>query len=69
MMIYLTELTALDPYDGQIKTWAGPNVTAASEEEAKGILQGMGLGYCRVIGVLEEEISTSIDIDTKSSLN
>lgn len=51
-MIWLTEIRAVDPVDGQMKTWAGPDVPGNSREEAERYCQENGLGYCEVIGSL-----------------
>ena len=61
-MIYLTEIKAFDPQDGRLKTWVGPRIKARSLEEANKIIQQTGLGYCRIIGSLKEEIETDIKI-------
>jgi len=35
MRTFSTHIKAIDPIDGEMKTWAGPNVIAKSFEEAK----------------------------------
>jgi len=35
MKIFATEFQALDAQTGELKTWAGPNITAASWDEAQ----------------------------------
>jgi len=54
-MIYITEIKALSR-NGELKTWAGPNVPGISFKDAEEYCQRNGLGYCRVIGLLESEI-------------
>ena len=52
MNIYLTEIKALDPTTGEMRTWAGPRVPGNSFEDAKAYCQANGLGYCTVVGQL-----------------
>jgi hypothetical protein len=54
-MIYLTEIKAIDPKDGVLKTWEGVRVNASSWEGAEQTLINQGLGFCKVIGTLQEE--------------
>lgn len=54
-MIYLTEIKAIDPKDGKLKTWEGARVNASSWEKAQETLDRNGLGMCKVIGTLQEE--------------
>jgi hypothetical protein len=50
-MIFLTEIRAVDPTDGKLKTWAGPEVEAPSFSLAEDYCRDR-LGYCRVVGQL-----------------
>ena len=54
-MIYLTEIKAIDPKDGQLKTWDGVKVNASSWEKARETLDNKGFGMCEIIGTLQEE--------------
>ncbi len=56
MKQYLTEIKAIDPVDGEIKTFAGPNVPGITFADAEVYCQNNGLGYCKVIGELVAEI-------------
>lgn len=56
--IYVTELWAIDPTDHVLKSWSGPDIIAKSEEEAQGLIQNTGLGYCQIIGELQGLIDT-----------
>ena len=51
MKTWLTEIKAIDPIDGQLKTWAGPEVNALTLAMAEHHCKTL-LGYCRVIGEL-----------------
>lgn len=61
MRYWATEIKAIDPTDGQWKTWGGPNVPGINQEDAERYCQQNGLGYCEVVGELEEEIPTKED--------
>lgn len=66
--IYVTEIRAIDPMDGELKTWAGPNIEAICYSEAEHICQTR-LGYCKVTGMLVSEIpckSDSLEPDFKN---
>lgn len=52
--VYLTELQAIDPTDGAIKTFVGPRIMARSEDHAREIVL-KNMPYCVVIGALKEE--------------
>lgn len=54
--MYVTELNAIDPRDGQLKNWCGPNVPGISFEDARWYCDNNGLGYLRVVGELVAEI-------------
>lgn len=56
MKLYLTQIQAVDPNDGELKTWAGPPIPADSYEEAVRYAQNNGLGYLVILGPIEEEI-------------
>lgn len=56
MSLYVTEIKALDPKTGEMKTWGGPNVPGISFATAEQYCEQNGLGYCKVIGRLVAEI-------------
>ena len=53
---YITELKAICPIDGTLKTWAGQNIQALSFSDAERICQTNGMGYLKVVGQLVSEI-------------
>lgn len=53
---YTTKIRALDPEDGEMKTWCGPNIEAISWGMAKQYCDLNGLGYCEIDGQLVSEI-------------
>lgn len=55
-MLFVTELKAIDPKDGILKTWTGPNVPGVSIDTAEQYCQENGLGYLTVLGQLLTEI-------------
>jgi len=56
MRFFTTELQAIDPIDGVLKTWQGPHVQAISFEDAKVYCNSEGMGYLRVTGILIKEV-------------
>lgn len=56
MKTWCTEIKAIDPIDGQLKSYAGPNVNAPTWSLADDYCQTHGLGYCKVSGQLIAEI-------------
>lgn len=61
MKTYITQIRAIDPKDGELKTYAGPHVPAISFGFAEEYCQHNGLGYCEVIGELIAEIPCKSD--------
>lgn len=56
MPIYTTKIYAQDPYTGELCQWSGPHIRAISFDDAQHICNTTGRGYCRVDGLLVEEI-------------
>jgi hypothetical protein len=56
MRFFTTELQAIDPADGILKTWQGPHVQAISFDDAKRYCITEGMGYLRVTGILVKEV-------------
>lgn len=54
-ILWLTEIKALDPEDGQLKTYCGPEVEAASLEGAQKYCQEK-MPWCWVIGQIISHI-------------
>lgn len=53
---YITRIRAIDPNDGELKTWGGDNIQAITWEHAEYILNETGRGYMQVDGELIAEI-------------
>lgn len=53
-MVFLTKLRAIDPVDGELKTWGGPYIEAISWKDAQEQIKE--LGYLELDGVLWSEI-------------
>ena len=70
-MVFCTELKAVDPRDGKLKNWCGPNVPANSIEEAIEYVTN-NCGWLTVTGELISEIPTkgdSFDADWAKEVN
>jgi len=61
-MYYLTEIRAVDPEDGEVKSWAGPRIWADSQEQAMEYCQRNGLGFCFILGEFDSDIDLREDI-------
>jgi hypothetical protein len=59
--LYTTQIKAIDPADGEMKTWCGPNVPGISFSDARWYCDNNGLGYCEVTGQLVCEIGTKVE--------
>ena len=53
-MIWLTEIRAMDPQTGELADWCGPRIEADSYEEALNYCNSNCLGYCKIIGRMDE---------------
>lgn len=56
MKIYTTIIEAIDPKDGQLKTYTGQNVFGSSFEDAQKRCDEIGKGYLQVYGEFIQEI-------------
>lgn len=56
MRQWATEIKAFDPRTDQMKVWGGPNVPGLTKLDAEIYCQENGLGYCKILGELIEEI-------------
>ncbi len=56
MKLYTTKIKAICPKDGELKTYAGPNVPGITFNDARQYCERNGLGYCEVDGELIAEI-------------
>jgi hypothetical protein len=56
MNLYITEIKALSPHTGELKTYCGPEVPGISFADAQNYCENNGLGYCKVVGLLIAEI-------------
>lgn len=65
MKIWLTQIEAIDPNDGELKIWAGPKVFGITLKFAELYAEQNGLGYCKIIG----EFITSVPCKSDSALD
>jgi len=56
MKLWATQLKAIDPYTGELKTWMGENIKAPTWDLAQQWCNENGRGYLEVIGELIAEI-------------
>ena len=56
MDLYVTEIKAICPHTGEMKTYGGPDVPGISFEDAQFFCDTKGLGYCKVVGKLVAEV-------------
>lgn len=56
MKMWVTQIQVIDPADGSMKSWGGPNVPGINHGDAVQFCQQNGLGYCKVLGDLVAEI-------------
>ena len=56
MNIYLTEIQAIDPQNGELCKFCGPRIKAKSKKDAQKFCDNNGFGYCKIIGRLNDEI-------------
>lgn len=63
MSIYTTTIVAIDPNTGELKHYAGPNISAISFSDAQRYCENNGLGYCKVEGLLLAEVPCKKDSD------
>lgn len=68
MNTYNTRIMAIDPLDGEMKEWAGPNIDAISFADARRYCRDH-LGYCEVIGLLESEQTWNEDNSLTTTYN
>jgi len=61
MKLFTTTIQAIDPSDGELKLWGGPNVPGISFKDARFYCDNNGLGYCEILGELVAEIPTKED--------
>jgi len=61
MKKFVTELRAIDPKDGVLKTWCGQHIQVISIKDAQNYCEQHGIGYLKVIGELISEIPTKKD--------
>lgn len=62
-MIFITKLRAIDPEDGELKTYAGPNIKEISWTHAEEYCKKY-LPYCIVEGILHSEIDEDTGKET-----
>ena len=59
MKTFETLIKAIDPHDGEIKTFKGNAISAKSKEEARKYCDNNGLGFLHI----SDEIVASYDFD------
>jgi hypothetical protein len=52
MRKFRTEIKAISPIDGELKTFDGPVIQSISYDLAQQYCDNNGLGYCKVVGEL-----------------
>lgn len=57
MKLYVTEIIAIRPSDGEMITYCGPEVPGLTAQDAQDYCENNGLGYCKVLGELICEIA------------
>lgn len=65
MKYWVTELKAIDPKTGELRTYGGPHVPGISKKDAERYCQQNGLGYLVVIG----RIIAEFDQETGNEIN
>lgn len=55
-MKFTTIIKAINPMTGELSTFVGPNIESISHNMAQDYCNNNGLGYCKVDGILVEEI-------------
>jgi len=55
MKLWVTEIRAIDPKDGELKTYCGEIVPGDTQESAQQYCDDNELGYCKVLGQLVDD--------------
>lgn len=61
MFTWSTIIRAIDPTDGELKTFCGPNIPALTRALAHDYCQQNGMGYCEVGDRIIKEVPTKED--------
>jgi hypothetical protein len=69
MRFWITEILAVDPSDGELKRWFGPNVPGINRPMAEDYCQKNELGYCLVVRELISETPYKDDTDWSKQVN
>ncbi len=48
MKVFTTNIQAISPNDGKLKTYSGPYIFGTTKEEAQKYCEDNGLGYCKI---------------------
>lgn len=56
--LFVTQITAMDPKTGMLRSYSGPHIIAVDKKEAQGLIDNTGQGYCEIIGELIGMIDT-----------
>lgn len=68
MAKWVTHIQAFDPYTGNLRTWAGPDVPGETIEEARDYCQKNGLGYCNPVGEKISEEPACFELEKRGYL-
>lgn len=52
--MWMTKVTAIDPFSGDVKTYDGPLIPGVTRMDAEQYCEDHGLEYCEIVGVLVE---------------
>jgi len=69
MKLWLTQIQAISPIDGERKTYGGPYVKGISMQHAQAYCENNGMGYCKVVGELIAEIPFDGVIDFENRID
>lgn len=61
MKTFYTTLEAIDPENGELKTWSGPRISANHMMEAEILKEQTGFGYLTIHGELIIEVGDLIN--------
>jgi len=60
MKVFTTQIKAIDPDDGELKVWKGPDVYAQTWQLAEQFCYE-NMGYCKVVGECQEETDSELN--------
>ena len=66
-MTYITKITAIDPFDGELKEWEGPRVQAITFKNARQICKQL-YPYAEITGMLVKEVDAKTGETTNDQI-